>query len=150
MAEYKKLKDICESGLGKDHLLSVENKYPNSFPMEFVLLSRQSLWYLCGFGGNSRERYIDDEAINCLLCTMIQDTSICISFKDYICLWYLHIWKDISNGSTWSCKVWDMGEHVMTITPYASILKVDAANLKQKRRLIFPVHRQHHWFCIVC
>ena len=56
-------------------LLSVENNHLDCFPMGDPLLSRESLWYLCGFSRETRGRYIDDQAVNCLICAMVHDTS---------------------------------------------------------------------------
>ena len=64
---------LSNSGNRTDVLFNVKNTTADSFGMKTVLFTRASLWSLCGFGSQSRERYLDDQAVNSLICLFLQD-----------------------------------------------------------------------------
>jgi hypothetical protein len=54
MEEYEQLKRMSELGRRIDTILTIKNEQHTSFPMKEVNLSHESLWYLGGFGGETR------------------------------------------------------------------------------------------------
>ena len=64
---------LLNSGNHTYVLLNVKNTTADSFGMKTVLFTHASLWSLCGFGSQSREQYLDDQAVNSLICLFLQD-----------------------------------------------------------------------------
>ena len=71
--------DIAASDHSTDLLFRAKSN--DSFSMKSVNFTRRSLWSLCGFGQESMEKYLDDEAVNFLSCLFLFDKSTAIGSK---------------------------------------------------------------------
>ena len=67
VCEAEILKQMSSEGNSNDALIQINNSNSIPFTMRSVSLTRLSLFHLCGFGHTPREKYLDDQSVNCLL-----------------------------------------------------------------------------------